>query len=272
MLRKLMKHELRATSRIMLPIFLIVLLTAVGANVSSRLLLDMDNTLLNVLGVILFFAFFVAIIGSCIAAFIVMLQRFYKNLLQDEGYIMMTLPVSTHPLVMSKILTSVLWYAGTAITFVLSMLILAFDIDFIKNLCAGLRVLFHSFTLSSDLLVNGPLFVIELLLLFVIGCAGACLQFYAALSIGHSFSNHKILRSVVVYFVIQFILQFLIGSFFTLMNYNAWDYALAQAFPTMSVVAGVHLMMFLLIFITLLHAAIFYFITTYFLKNRLNLE
>lgn len=272
MLRKLMKHELRATGRIMLPIFLIVLLTAVGANLSSRLLLEMDIRFLNVVGIILLCAFFVAIIGSCIAAFLVMLQRFYKNLLQDEGYIMMTLPVSIHQLVLSKILTSIIWYAGTAITFIFSMLILAFDIDLIKNLSTGLYVLFRSLSFSSELLVNLPLIIIEVFLLLIIGCAGACLQFYAALSIGHSFSNHKMLGSVIIYFVIQFIFQLIVGSFFALMNYNAWDYALTQVLPPLSVIGGVHLLMCIAIFVALIHAAIFYFITTYFLKNRLNLE
>ena len=36
MLRKLLKHEFRATGRIMLPLYLVVILTAVFANFSIR--------------------------------------------------------------------------------------------------------------------------------------------------------------------------------------------------------------------------------------------
>ena len=80
MLGKLLKHEFRASSHVMLPIYLILLATAIGANISSRMLLDMNNTMLNSIGVILMIAFLIAVFGTCFASFIVMLQRFYKNL------------------------------------------------------------------------------------------------------------------------------------------------------------------------------------------------
>ena len=96
MLRKLIKHEFRATGRIMLPLFLILLVTSVGANFATRGLLETDNKLLDVLGVLLVMAFAIAIMGVCVMSMVVMDQRFYKNLLQDEGNVMMTLPVSVH--------------------------------------------------------------------------------------------------------------------------------------------------------------------------------
>ncbi len=48
MLMKLMKHEFRATSRIMFPMFLIVLVTAVGANISTRILMEVDNVFMQI--------------------------------------------------------------------------------------------------------------------------------------------------------------------------------------------------------------------------------
>lgn len=52
MLRKLLKHEFRATGRIMLPLFGILLLVSVGANFSSRGMLNSDSSLLRTLGTI----------------------------------------------------------------------------------------------------------------------------------------------------------------------------------------------------------------------------
>ena len=57
MLRKLMKHELRATGRVMLPLYLVVLVTSVGANLSTRVLTELDFELLNLLGFLLMTAF-----------------------------------------------------------------------------------------------------------------------------------------------------------------------------------------------------------------------
>ena len=47
MLRKLLKHEFRATARIMLPMFGLLVLASVGANFSIRGMLDSENTLLS---------------------------------------------------------------------------------------------------------------------------------------------------------------------------------------------------------------------------------
>ena len=97
MLRKLLKHEFRATGRIMLPLFGILLLVSVGANFSSRGMLNSDSSLLRTLGTIFIMLFIVGIFAVGIISFVLMINRFYKNLLQDEGYVMMTLPVMRPP-------------------------------------------------------------------------------------------------------------------------------------------------------------------------------
>lgn len=81
MLRKLLKHEFRATGRVMLPLFGLLVLASVGANLSIRGMLDSDSTFLSTLGTILIMLFTVAIVAVGIMAFILMINRFYKNLL-----------------------------------------------------------------------------------------------------------------------------------------------------------------------------------------------
>ena len=272
MLGKLLKHEFRASSHVMLPIYLILLATAIGANISSRMLLDMNNTMLNSIGVILMIAFLIAVFGTCFASFIVMLQRFYKNLLQDEGYIMMTLPVSVHQLVWSKVLASIVWYAGTILCIFLSMLIIAFDIEFIKDFAENWSQIFESLSFRGELITNLPFFILELLILAFISCAGLCLQFYASLAIGHSFANRKMLFSIVAYFGIQFGLQFLTGIFFSILNYTELDYYLANHLPVLSGMTGIHVLFILGIILSFIHAVVFYFVTNYFMQKKLNLE
>ena len=93
MLTKLLKHEFRATARIMGPLYLVLLAVALGFNFSARLM-DSGNFVLNMLAALVVMAYVVAITAVFIVAFILMLQRFYKNLLGDEGYLMFTLPAS----------------------------------------------------------------------------------------------------------------------------------------------------------------------------------
>ena len=274
MLRKLMKHEFRATGRIMLPLFLILLVTSVGANFSTRGLLETDNKLLDVLGVLLVMAFAIAIVGVCVMSMVVMVQRFYKNLLQDEGYVMMTLPVSVHQHVWSKLIVSAVWFALTIVVVCLACLIMAFDVTFVQQIAAGFRELFQEIyrNLSTYYAINGTAIVAEFLVLCFVGCCAMCLQFYAALAIGHSFPNHKMAWSVLWFFLIQFIMQFLGGMGIMLLDESWFHHLLLGWTDNISAMASVHLGMVTVILGEVVYGAVFYILTTYFLKKRLNLE
>ena len=83
MLKKLMKHELRATSRMMLPALLFVLAAAVGGNISINRLLEADSAVFSTIGGFLIVVYTASVMAACILAFVLMIQRFYQNLLQD---------------------------------------------------------------------------------------------------------------------------------------------------------------------------------------------
>ena len=115
MLRKLMKHEFRATGRILLPLFGILLLAALAARFSVGFLLETDSWFLNLVGGLLTTAFGLAIFAVCLMALITMVNRFRTNLLGDEGYIMFTLPASVHQQIWSKLIVSAVWFLATGL-------------------------------------------------------------------------------------------------------------------------------------------------------------
>ena len=274
MLSKLLKHEFRATGRVMLPLYLILLVTSVGANFSTRGLLETDNKFLDVLGVLLVMAFAIAIVGVCVMSMVVMVQRFYKNLLQDEGYVMMTLPVSVHQHIWSKLIVSAVWFALTLVVVCLACFIMAFNVGFVRQIAAGFQELFQEIcsNLSAYYAINGTAVIAEFLVMCFLGCCAMCLQFYAALAIGHSFANHKMAWSVLWFFIIQFVMQFLSGMGIVLLD-ESWIHRLLLGWTeNISGMAATHLGMVTLILGEVAVGAIFYFLTTYFLKKRLNLE
>ena len=270
MLRKLLKHEFRATARIMGPLYLILLVTAIGANFSARVMDRADSKLLNILGALVVMAFVVAIIGVCFMSFALMLQRFYRNLLRDEGYIMFTLPASVHQQVWSKLIVSAVWYIATGVVVILSFLVAAYEVGFVSAFFRGLGQVLEAMTAYYAL--NGTAFFLELIVLCFVGCVAFALQFYAAMAVGHSFSNHKMLLSVAFYFGFQFVSQ-VVG---TVLLVTLGESPLMEFLSTLDIhftaMAAVHLTMAILIVLTAAYGAIFYFLTTYFLKKRLNLE
>lgn len=212
MLGKLLKHEFRATGRTMLPIYGAVLVLAVLANISGRLMDRAAGSFLHILFGLIIAAFVIGIIAAVIMTAVLMIKRFYTNYLKDEGYLMHTLPVSVHALVWSKMIVSVVWFAATFVMIWLVILLTVFiqsgtnlaeifaDFPGWKVICAELAK--HGIR-SGDLWLLGA----EALLAAIVGGLLTCLHFYAAMSLGHMFSRDKILLSIVFYVAISFVLS-----------------------------------------------------------------
>ena len=135
MLRKLLKHEFRATARVMIPLYLITVLLAVLTRATALWaeMVTFDGMLgrnfLALLSGIIIFGFVLALIATFVVAVILAILRFRSNLMADEGYVMFTLPVSTHTLVWSKLIVSAVWFLGAVVVDVLSLLALVANVE-----------------------------------------------------------------------------------------------------------------------------------------------
>ena len=210
MLSKLMKHEMRASGRILLPVYLLLLLTAVLSCLCWHLSQTYDeSTAVTIFQRLTMTAFIITAIGCAVLTLALMVYRFYKNLMTDEGYLMFTLPCSVGQIICSKLLTALIWSVITVLVELVSALIFIIgDVNW-KSLFADLPRLFKELRLSAGEVIG---YSAEGLLLVVLITLSAYLIFYAAISLGHSFANHKVLLSVVFYIAFNFALQ-LVSSF-----------------------------------------------------------
>ena len=265
MLRKLMKHEFRATGRVMGPLFGLLLIAAIAARFSVGVLLESSARFLNLLGGLFTTAFVIAIVGVCVMSLVLMINRFRTNLLGDEGYIMFTLPASVHQQIWSKLIVSAVWFIATGLAVVAAGFILVAQQGFWLEIRRGFAEIFRH--LTAYYAFNGTAFLLELLALIFVGCCVLCLEFYAAMAIGHSFANHKVLYSVLSFLGLQFVMQLLSGGILVGTNYDL----LTVSLPSDGVLA-MHSVMLTVIASTAVFGAVYYVITTMFLKKRLNLE
>ena len=263
MLGKLLKHEFRATGRIMWPLYLILLVLSVCANLSIRQFNSADSRILSILGGLIMAAFVISIIGVFVMSFVLMINRFRTNLMSNEGYVMFTLPVSVHQLIWSKIIVSTVWFVATFLAVSLSGVIVSFRVAYATEFISSLQELFRQ--LTAYYAFNGAAFLLEALVLVFLGCTAICLLFYAAMAVGHSFANHKILLSVAFFFVFQFAAQ-IVGSI------SAFSLNGLGANWCLEPVGAIHAVMGLSIVCTLIYSAVFYVITAFMLKKHLNLE
>lgn len=207
MLGKLIKHEFRATGRLMAPLFGALLLLAVFSRVTNQILQQVPNPtrVLYIVSVLLAIVYVLAGLGVMVFSTVLMIKRFHQNFLTDEGYLMFTLPVSVHSLLWSKLITAALFFLFTFAAELLALAIVIWQggvsAELYNNFISGLRELGSYYT------GNGIAIALETFAMLFVSLLVTCLLFYAPMSIGYSFANHKGLLSVVFYFVIQAVQQ-----------------------------------------------------------------
>ena len=179
MLGKLMKYELRATSRTMLPLLLLTLLLSVFTRMTSAVVQSGHSKFITVINTLLILAFFLALIGTAVFSVVLMVVRFRNNLMTDEGYLMFTLPVSVHQLLWSKLLVSMLWFIAVFCVDALALVLTVYEDGMFAGLPEFVRTLFDS--VNREYMVNGALYMLELLGVLLVSMVTACLMFYAPL-------------------------------------------------------------------------------------------
>lgn len=273
MLMKLMKHELRATGRIMLPMLLLMLAAAVGGHIAVYRLMEARSSWMNALGGVLLAAFVCVMIAAVVVGFVLMIRRFYKNLLRDEGYLMMTLPVSVHAHILSKLLVSLVWFVLTALCAALAVWVLVYSprLGVRKLLSAAFVNLRAGDTvLAGDLMTMaqyGAVFAV----LMLTGLSASCLQLYAAMAAGHSFTRHKGLMSVAAFFAMMVADNALERIGGQLLYWAGW-HRFRAFMDAQSLDAQIRAQLLLAIAVTAACAVIYELIAAYFLKRRLNLD
>jgi len=110
MLKQLLKYEFKATKSLYFGLYLALALLSVVLGVTFRQENAWaDNTNFGRLEVILMVLYLSVIFAIAVLCFVSTVQRFYKNLLGREGYLMHTLPVTETQLILSKLITSMVW-------------------------------------------------------------------------------------------------------------------------------------------------------------------
>lgn len=267
MLGKLMKYEFRATAIYFLPIYVVLVLVSGLRYVVSLISQKFSNGFSAFSGFSLSAIYLLLALGLAITTFIVIIIRFYKNLLGTEGYLMFTLPVSVEQNILAKLIPSVVWFFGSC---VLGMLTIA--------PAMGLRFNDNPFTMFTGIRLGDVLEILLAVLMVIGSIAGTFLFYYLCMCIGQMFNSHRFLASAGAYIVIQMVLQILgiafiwiCASSFSSQAFVAW---LSNAFAFLDKIPSGSLIYLFLIAANILSygiAAALFFIDSAILRKRLNL-
>ena len=188
MLGKLLKNEFKATSRIFLPLYGLLLLYSL---VYRYLLLPHElpgilQTLVQLLSGFLYAAVIAAVVA---VSFVMLIRRFSKNLLGDEGYLMHTLPVPASQHIAAKVLVATLWNVLSTLMVVASVVIMTVPIAEWGALPGTIwRTLRQVLT---PLGIDPASMVTVVLVLLLVALVEKTLWLYAAMSLGQRSARHK---------------------------------------------------------------------------------
>ncbi|MGI6449238.1 MAG: hypothetical protein ACOX3R_02780 [Desulfitobacteriia bacterium] len=266
MLSKLIKYEFKATARFFLPLFLALLVFAV----ISRIIVPLGPEEFDIPAVISMVLYISIMVGMFVMTFIMMIQRFYKNLLTEEGYLMFTLPVKPWQHIVSKLLVSMFWVAASGLAALTSILIITLREGSFTSFLREFSIFYHQ--VLEYLGASVYLVSFEIILAILVTLASGILIIYASIAIGHLFNHHKILASL--------------GAFIALNTLSQILFLLLSQIPGMSHFANFHITPENLLttmpifhlaiafgtFFALLWSAAYFATANYILSKRLNLE
>ena len=284
MLRKLMKYEIKATGRTFLLMFSAILVLSVINRLlmsdSMSYITNSDNFVMPLIFGFMMFLYVIAIVGTILAVMILMVMRFYKNLLGDEGYLSFSLPVKTWQHLVSKMLVGSMWLVSGIITTLISVFIMLSHPDILSELWLMLDNFFNKFLpdIAPYLDYRFGIFVTEFLIALLICVVSAFLPLFTAIMIGQLWQKHRVLGAVIAYlgmgFVSQIVNSIATNSFISsdptrILFYHDY-YAVEEFFSALYSTANGGLLTFIII--TLVFNAAYFFIANHLMKNRLNLE
>lgn len=260
MLSKLIKYEFKNTYKSLLMLFVVVILTSclsrlLGIVTKSYMFLKTLVGIVNVLNVIF-------IIGLPIIVFIMLIARYYRTMVKDEGYLTHTLPVSKNSLVLSKLIVTIIELILSVLVSI-SSLFVAFDIfNKIKPYAKEFINIINSY---SKLIIP-----IYFTLLFI-GIIFYILLIYTSISFGQRKKENKGLFSVIYGIVIYNVVQIasLVIAFIPMLWYPNFIELMNQEIPPASLLNTIFIISIVL---NIIICIVLYKLNLRNLENKLNLE
>lgn len=274
MLGKLMKYEWKATWKLLVLANGLTLLMTIIAWGMVRILEQSgsDFRMMDFMAVMVLFTYVASMFAVSIGTGIFLIHRFYTSTYGDQGYLLHTLPVDTHHIIIAKLLVSAAWELINILSIYLSVIFLfASTKEVFESMMRGMKDAIEY--LGAEKITAFT--VIMTLLAFVFSLFAKVLKVGACISLGQLAPNHKLLLSFGWYagiYVIEQILQVVyfavVIAFERQLGDRAVDYF--SHYGGMSLFGGNWWETSLIG--AIISCVIFYLLTWYMMSRKLNLD
>ena len=280
MLKKVLKYEWISTGRILVILHIALAIVTLLGNIEVGYLkskigylsvnggtVQMEGALgaLTVAGIV---AYILIVFAAVVGTMVYLIVRYYKSMYTDEGYLTHTLPVQTHTIMLGKMIVAVCWMMIDVIAVVLS----AWSI-----ISRGIGIRFAEVwseitnALSQAGIRNMLWTFIVLAVIDIILCTlSRWEQVTASFALAQLSNDHKILMSVASYIGLNIVLQ-IIGFIFGI-NTSKLFFGIEMGGINQEPAQVVMKMMIMMAVYSAIITAVFYIISYFITKKKLNIE
>ncbi len=266
MLRKLYKHEFYLLFRSLFPIYAALGLFAIVCKLTS--LIEFDNVVYEmVMGFSTVF-YIVSILAMFVVGMVIIVVRFYKNLLSHEGYLTFSLPFTATQHIVCKLICAVAMMLVNAIAVILSLVIVGIGSELMDEIIEIFGLMFKEFFAVYSPL-RATLFFTEIFIMIIISMFQSVLMYYAAMAIGQQFRN-KIGGSVIAYIAL-YIATETFSTVTVIPLILIYGNTLNEKLISEGILSIQGVLLYVMVLSVIL-GLIYFFITRHFLSKKLNLE
>lgn len=269
MLKKLIGYEFRATRRVFLPAYLVLVILSALNGISLAISWNWDTGVTLPSG-LLMIVYFVVMMAIGILSLAYMIVRYHRNLLGDEGYLMFTLPVRPSQHLWSKAIVSTIWMIVTTILcglsglFVMTPILMGEGLHFIE-IWNSMRQAFANAVAAYGFSVY--FIPLEVLIVCILCVMAFCMQVYAALSVGQLANRYRLGWSFAAYIGFSVIEQ-IIAVFVA----NILGNVTGEITYGFSLSLQIHCGIDLIALWMIIELVVYFLISNYLLNNKLNLQ
>lgn len=265
MLGKLMKYEWKATWKLLLAANALTFVMTILAWFMIKMWDQRgisDFRMMDFMAVMVLFTYAGSMFAVSVGTSIFLIHRFYTSTYGDQGYLLHTLPVDTHHIIVAKVLVSAAWELINIVFIYLSVIFLIASTDEVFRFMSGMKETIEY--LGAEKVTAFT--VIMTLLAFIFSVLAKVLKVGACISLGQLSSNHKLMCSFGWYVAIYIVEQIINGMYLAiqiafyrgLSNKHYSSYFDNQWETTL--IAGI------------ISCVVYYLMTWYVMSRKLNLE
>ena len=220
MILKLFKYDFMNIGKKLIPFYI----AALVIGVINRILLltstissmgNEDNFMTIFGSPLLYFAYFIVIIGIFCMTIFVIISRYNSSIYGNEGYLTNTLPLNPSQIIWAKLINFLIWiFISYFIIFVSLFILFPFDF-FIRNIIKEPEFYQNLNHVTKSILSSKftPIFALQLVYNFF-SHIQSILMLFLSIAIANLFKSYKVVAGVIAFFLISIIFSF-IGSSLT---------------------------------------------------------